>query len=283
MNKREKRRGLLKNEVQSYFDTQAVNIDKFGNPFIAFTYLEKRKDIIKLLPKNIKSTLDAGCGTGNFGEILSRYQNDFNIKVIGIDASKKSVELANSKQIHGACFLFGDDENLPFKDNSFNCVVLIEVIEHVPNKERLLKELKRVLKTHGMLIITTPNKGNIVLRMHNLLLNLAMEITGQRIVHKDEYLDMKELSTLVENVGLNIKEKTIKYPIPLCFSFRNKTYGIIPPLSPSLNLKLLKLLFEIEKKYNIPKFIQRALEWTIFVCAVKEDNFVGTVKVKNNG
>lgn len=273
MNKRERRRGLLENEVRSYFDTRAVHIDKFDNPFTAFTYLEKRKDIIKLLPKNTKSILDAGCGTGNFGEILSRCQNDFNISVIGIDVSKKSVEVAKSKQIYGACFLCGDNKNLPFKDESFDCVVLIEVIEHVSNKERLLKELKRVLKTHGMLIITTPNKGDIVLRMHNLLLNLVMEITGQRIVHKDEYLDVKELSTLVENVGLNIKEKTIKYPIPLCFSFRNKTYGIVPPLFPSLNLKLLKFLFEIEKKYNIPKFIQRALEWTIFVCVVKEDNF----------
>ena len=245
----------------------------FKDRFIEFTYLEKRKDIIKLISQNTECILDSGCGTGNFETLFSLNQSNMNTKIVGIDMSRKRLDVAKSGPYQMASFICGDTESLPFKDNSFDCVILIEVIEHVPNKRRLLLECKRVLKTHGMLIMTTPNKENIVLKVHNILIDFQMRCVGRKSVHKDEYLDIGSISELVETSGLNINEQTIKYLIPLSLSFHNKTYGIIPPLPPSLNIKLLKFLFKIEKKYSIPMFIQRRFKWTIFVCAEKQDNF----------
>lgn len=49
---------------------------------------------------------------------------------------------------------------LPFEDNSFDIVTCREVIEHVEDEQKALKEIKRVLKPHGYLLITTPNLYN---------------------------------------------------------------------------------------------------------------------------
>lgn len=266
----EKKQALSKEEVRLYFDAQAT-IDKINDPFISTMYWQKRRDIIKLLPPQAGRILDVGCGTGRFEEALLHYRNNSDISAIGIDMSSKSIEVAKSKQALENCeFLCGDAESLPFKDDSFDCCVLIEVIEHVSDKESTLRELKRVLKPHGKLVITTPNKRDIILRMYNLLWNLEKKVTGQEMIHKDEYLSIEGLAALVEGVGLKLNKKTAKYLNPSGISFDDKTYGIIPPLPPSLNLRLLKLLLKIEKRYQISDFIREYFAWTIFICASKE-------------
>src|SRR5690606_16552983 len=48
-------------------------------------------------------------------------------------------------------------KSLPFEKNEFDCVILGEVIEHVPNTDFVLQEIRRVLKKNGTLLISTPN------------------------------------------------------------------------------------------------------------------------------
>lgn len=210
-----KRKVLLRDEVRLYFDTGAASRDEFKNPFISFAYCKKRRDIIELLPNNAKDILDVGCGTGIFEGILLLYEDKSGMNITGIDGSPKCIEVAKSKQIPNAVFLCGDAESLPFRDNSFDCCLLIEVIEHISDKWSAVKELKRVLKPGGILIITTPNKRDIVLRMHNLLMNLIMKLTKRRVIHKDEYLSTQELLALVEGAGLNVTKLMTRYLIPL--------------------------------------------------------------------
>ena len=50
----------------------------------------------------------------------------------------------------------GDGQCLPFKDGVFDCVVSIDVLEHVPYPEKMIKEIQRVLKKDGILILSTP-------------------------------------------------------------------------------------------------------------------------------
>lgn len=271
MREKSKQQVLSKEEIRLYFDDEASR-DEIKDPYISTMYWQKKRDIINLLPENAENILDVGCGTGRFEEIL--LGQGFNIDVIAIDISKKSIHVAKSKlNSEKFEFLCGDVASLPFKDDSFDCCVLIEVIEHISNKESVLKELKRVLKTRGKLIITTPNKRDVILRIHNLFLKLGMKIARRRIVHKDEYVSTKELSTLVEGAGLHTCKKLVKYLNPLSLPLRDKVWGLSPPLPPFLNLQWLKFLLRIEEKYNIPDFIRERLCWTIFICAVKEDQY----------
>ncbi|MBF6567422.1 MAG: class I SAM-dependent methyltransferase [Candidatus Binataceae bacterium] len=61
------------------------------------------------------------------------------------------------------------DDHLPFRSASFDLVVMLEVIEHVPDIPHVLCEIGRVLKPGGIAILSTPNRLNVTSRVHYLL------------------------------------------------------------------------------------------------------------------
>lgn len=60
------------------------------------------------------------------------------------------------------------NDDLPFRDAAFELVVMLEVIEHLPNIPHALSEVARVLKPGGTAILTTPNRLNLASRVHYL-------------------------------------------------------------------------------------------------------------------
>jgi SAM-dependent methyltransferase len=61
------------------------------------------------------------------------------------------------------------DDDLPFRDDSFDLVILLEVIEHLADIPHALREIARVLRSDGVAIVTTPNRLNVSSRIHYLL------------------------------------------------------------------------------------------------------------------
>lgn len=110
-----------------------------------------------------KNVLDVASGSG-YG---TRYLLDKGAaKVVGIDNSREAIKYSREKyQTSGIEFILADAAKLPFKDNIFDIVVSFETIEHLDDQEKFLREIKRVIKKNGLLIISTPNvlvfpKGN---------------------------------------------------------------------------------------------------------------------------
>lgn len=101
--------------------------------------------------------LDAGCGTGRFSEKLAALGH----RVVGVDFSEESLKVARRRaDPEMAEFHLANLLNMPFGSSIFDKVLCSQVIEHILSYEdaiRLLKELKRVLKPGGELIITTFN------------------------------------------------------------------------------------------------------------------------------
>jgi len=258
-------------EVRIFFnkDSKSRSETIFTNPFIKYTYFKKRKDVIKLLPKLNRNAilLDAGCSIGTFEEILNDIASP-KYKIIGVDFAPKAIKIARFKSIPNSEFLCADINNLPFTNNYFDCIVMIAVIEHLSNKQKALKELKRILKNEGEIIITTPNKENIILKIHNFLIKLALRIIGRKEIDKDEYLSQKELIRLLEEDFI-IKKSIIRYFIPLAFTVRNRTIGLFPLLPPSLNLKLTKFLTN-DENIKVPSIVRKYFAWTIFIVAKKK-------------
>ncbi len=100
---------------------------------------------------------DIGCGPG---VLISKLPK--NKLTYAVDVSEQTVKFATElnkklgKNVKGIAALA---EKLPFKDNTFDCVFMIEVIEHMPKEleAKALSEVKRVLKPSGQFIMTTPN------------------------------------------------------------------------------------------------------------------------------
>jgi len=113
----------------------------------------KRAVVQSLLQKFASkgSVLDIGSGTGKILEELKEQ----GWKVAGIDGEKEAKEWSKKRGIEIA---LGDVSKsaLPFKDNSFDAVLALDILEHLPNDANLLNEAKRIVKENGIIIITVP-------------------------------------------------------------------------------------------------------------------------------
>jgi SAM-dependent methyltransferase len=93
--------------------------------------------------------LDVGCGIGTY----VRHLREFSPEVYGIDVSARRLR---GSEVPGLLAAVG--ENLPFKSESFDLVLLNEVIEHVRDDRRTIEECVRVLRGGGFLVVFAPNR-----------------------------------------------------------------------------------------------------------------------------
>ena len=102
-----------------------------------------------------KVVLDAGCGAG-YG--TARLASAARL-VVALDLSLDAVQHAAAEhRRENIIFVAARCESLPFAASAFDVVCLFEVIEHVPDDERLMAEVCSVVKPDGVLIASTPNR-----------------------------------------------------------------------------------------------------------------------------
>jgi ubiquinone/menaquinone biosynthesis C-methylase UbiE len=120
---------------------------RFSTRRITALFIEK---IVQHLKKNDpKIILDAGCGTGFITDIINR---SMDVTIVSCDMNAHRISCAKT-QFHLETVI-ADITHLPFRSSSFDTVLAIEIIEHLPDKESALDEIKRV--TRKNVIITVP-------------------------------------------------------------------------------------------------------------------------------
>ncbi|HMU45938.1 MAG TPA: class I SAM-dependent methyltransferase [Chitinophagaceae bacterium] len=104
-----------------------------------------------------KRVLDIACGEGYGAKLLSQFADH----VTGIDIDKRTIEKASSKyKASNIEFICGSALEIPAAEEKFDLITCFETIEHIDDHDKLLNELKRVLKPNGTLVISTPEKSN---------------------------------------------------------------------------------------------------------------------------
>lgn len=163
-----------------------------------------------------KFILDVGCSNGAFAKSFKEKNNI----VYGIDIDKNA--LISAKNNCDKVFCVDVEKGLPFKDNIFDVVFAGEFIEHLSElgAKLFLKECKRVLKSKGILILTTPNTS-CILRLNPY----------NKPEHKKCYTP-KELDKLLKDTGFVIKARkglgAISIIAPkLPFLSLYGTYGVV--------------------------------------------------------
>jgi len=164
-----------------------------------------------------EKVLDLGCGNGRFYELFQKKNVDY----IGVDSSEKLIEIAKKRYPKGR-FQVANALNLPFPNNFFDKVYVIAVFHHIPSQEfrlQFLREIKRVLKKEGLLILTVWNLWQKI-RTGKLIFKFAFKkiFGGSKLDFKDilmkwEGLEncyfhcfmMGELAGLIKIAGFKIK------------------------------------------------------------------------------
>lgn len=122
-----------------------------------FTDIKRLDFVAKELAKAIPpkgSVLDVGCGNG----IISLQLGNLGYDVHGIDMSEKSIENARkNNRFNNVSFSVMDVETLKATGKRFDAIICSEVLEHLQEPGRLVKELHSVLSDQGILIVTVPN------------------------------------------------------------------------------------------------------------------------------
>ncbi len=110
--------------------------------------------------------LDIGCAQGNYSFVLQSLDAcGVGSVILGIDTDRGALSLAasigNELGVRRVRFAAADALRLPLRDGEWDCALCAEVIEHIPRPEILLREIRRVLKPGGALILSTPNRTNL--------------------------------------------------------------------------------------------------------------------------
>ncbi|MFX0082911.1 MAG: class I SAM-dependent methyltransferase [Candidatus Hodarchaeota archaeon] len=135
--------------------------------------------------------LDIGCADGPFLPTLNQYArsivaNDINEEFIRESKNLVDNKLKNVKKINLAC---SDGQALPFRDNKFDLVFCLEVLEHVKNPDQFINEVFRVLRRNGILICTLPVEIGISLLIRTMI--------GKMVNFKRPKYGLKELIRII--------------------------------------------------------------------------------------
>jgi ubiquinone/menaquinone biosynthesis C-methylase UbiE len=149
--------------IQKIFLPNIITLDEltsehFKTSYGNYTFDEARKEYDIFLSEFVKvegkKVLDIGCGSG--GKTCFYAEKNFCVS-LDIDSYrlKKAISFANERFLgqNFRCIL-GDSAHLPVKSESFNIVLMNDVMEHLENPYSTLKEAKRILKRGGYMYIT---------------------------------------------------------------------------------------------------------------------------------
>ncbi len=129
-----------------------------------------------------KKILDIGCWTGQFEQLILKDAKE----VVAIDPGKEAIQYAK-KRLPKVKFITGTLDTVALQKNSFDVVLLLDVIEHLPENTEVetLKKIYSLLKQKGYLIITTPNN-----HLLSVLLDPAFYLIGHRHYSKNKLKNM---------------------------------------------------------------------------------------------
>lgn len=231
---------------EDYYKSWGISAGTEGAPAL----MKKATFAVRLnkLPPFIHAgkVLDIGCASGFFLEVA----RDAGWDVYGVELSDFAAALAQKK--FGDRIFAGTLEDAKYPDSSFDLVTLSDLLEHVPVLDAFIKQVKRILKSGGHLMIVTPNVAG-----------LSARIMGKHWIHyKTEhlyYFSPRTLRQLFERHGFEIvsihaadKYFDVNYIIHQLQSYPNR---ILTPGSRMLAWILPKSLKSITFPFKIGEMI----------------------------
>lgn len=223
----------------------------------------KRQYIDIVLKKFFKNKsglkiLDVGCGTGAVIEYL-RFKNQ---QAMGIDASSIAVDYCRQKNLPVEK---SEAHKTKFSEEVFDVVLALDLLEHLENPEEAIKEMKRILKQGGLLIITVP-AHQFLWSYHDVSLH------HKKRCDKDSLADLFKGGFFIELISWI---HALILPPVIIIRLRNKLMGLDSGSDVKQNGKIvnliMKFLYVFELGFfNIFNYLPFGL--SLIIVARKENN-----------
>jgi 2-polyprenyl-3-methyl-5-hydroxy-6-metoxy-1,4-benzoquinol methylase len=240
---------LEKNEIPSRYDKIAERYVQEGNiPFYdmkdkiyIYIYEKNLKEIISLLGNlQNKKILDAGCGGGFYSIPLATLCDE----IYALDISFKNLQIlkrrAKAGKLSNINIIHGDIENFPLKSDFFDFILLLGVLEHLPNTQKAVKELQRILVSGGKIICILPNHEGIFWRINKIKAKFRSGSYRDNLQQPEYTLNSNFLMTIFIKNHLKIMDF-----FTLNFGMVLKCFDFIPKIE-----KLNALFKRIEYAFN---------------------------------
>lgn len=167
-------------------------------------FKELLTNIVSLKPSGGR-LLDVGCAHGWFLDIA---KNDFD--VLGLEPDKRIFEATSSRGLPVRMGYFPDalEEN-----EKFDVIVFNDVIEHIPDIQRILSTCHQRLIKDGLIVLNLPSSRGMFYRLSKIFCRLGFAGFFERLWQKElpsphlHYFNLPNLSTLLMNNGFNVRAK----------------------------------------------------------------------------
>ena len=151
--------------------------------------------LISKVRKGSKKVLDMGCGNGELISMLA----EKGYKCVALDLSKNRLaKFKNRAKKLGVAQIQGDATNIPLQYSSIDVIMCSEVLEHLKDYEKVFKQMNRILKPHGRIVVSVPYKEE--------LMDLVCPHCGKRFVphgHLHSF-DEHKLFSSMNHCGFNV-------------------------------------------------------------------------------
>lgn len=149
--------------------------------------------------------LDIGCGGGILTESLIAYYP--HVELYGCDISKTAITYARKLGSGKVKYAVLRKKKFPYKDNFFDVCICLDVMEHVPDVEFFLKEIRRVLKKNGRFFLIVPCEGQpFTYSWLFKKIRLGETMTFRNWGHIHPEFTHKSVKKLLEDKGFKIME-----------------------------------------------------------------------------
>ncbi len=166
-----------------------VDYDKDKEPMVPT--FNKYLDLLSKYGKNNGSLFDIGAATGFFLKLAK----DRGFKVSGVEMSDHAASMARSKGIDVAT---GDLMSLNLDSNSYDVVTMLDVLEHMSDPFVELREVKRILKPNGLVVINSPDGQSLLAKI--LKTNWHLVLPPEHLF----YFSQKNLAMFMKKNGFSV-------------------------------------------------------------------------------
>ncbi len=212
------------NLIKNMFDNLSKDYE-FMNNIISFgTHKLIKKIAIKTLKiKPHSKVLDLCCGTGDLGAIIKEIEATCD--VIGVDFSSQMLEIARKKHPN-ITFWEADATDLKFEKNSFDYIVMGFGLRNIPEKNKSIEQIYKILKVNGLFLHLDFGKQNLYSKIYdNIILFLCkifrknskpykyLVISKRNFLEPDELIELFKFNKLKFVTHKNLLLETISFQI----------------------------------------------------------------------